>query len=1511
MASSSFPDEETMKNEEGDLQKCLSDLIQGKNTTQSLDFILPVSHQYRKTIGKDAIDALIFYVSSFSQDLENLQKVLSIIKSLIDDDSGDSFSNASYICGKEDSISNIVECFLIPDISTKSQALQIINHLVHLQLDLMQIIFLQNEHFQRVILQIIDDDKLEIQKMFFTFCSTISQNNIEIEKIISLTCLEMLTKCLTSEFPVVPSFLLNIFQINSSFQVLFVESGHINMLLTLLKKRDRNAIDILSILFSSKNSQSYSTYLQDTEVFSLVMDFAISQEILNDRHLFIKMLGDMIRGNESLSSLMSSKLQTIFDNACKFNNQNDREMYACIHFFECYSESMNQELTNFILKISNHIDFHSLFEQNQQKLSLIFRIACICLLSGKDNLSNFFIIHDSECFYTRSISIFSRVTFKMQNLLTFLLMFVSSAIWESKIIAKFTLSKLSSMNRANNQTALYFVTSLSQINTECPIKGISSFILLELLQYLANSKATSANSLKNNVFTYCKQLIALKDWSLFSKFIQKSFESIINGVVNTLTQDEIIKDMTLHEFSKLQQQLDQLNEEYTKTKDKLLKEIEQLKQENDQLINNNHFISNDKLNNNDKLANDDKTKNRDVNNVMNNELLITQKYLDHAYKKIKVLEQVNDQLMKTKTQSDSILSRQIQILKKENQELKLKLQADEEDLSMKRRMESNQIENEKLTKKLESIKQIKKEINSSNEVERLKNELRLSNSKIKEFQDEIEKLKDENLSLSNKESEYLSYRDKLLDAKIQLIALRKENKQLSEKLENIENNISNQQKEELKDQIESGQVDVDENLNQKLVDAKLQIESLKQQISEKDIVNASLKATQISLVNENQIQMNNLKDQLLESNKAIEILNETKTELTAQIDELKIQLNQAFASNQELNTQINEIKNTQFTEKTTTTESEELTEKLKSSQQELDETKIKLNDLQNQINEISTINKSLRKQISEKDLQIMELNSQNESQITETYSNHNVNNELENLKTLLVEKSEIINTKNQELENAYKKIEELQQIHINHESNNILNSQSNNQVSSQINSQPNSPDVQMVKVVRQLAKQKKKNEQLMEQIASVTQILKSKELQVSTLQNQINIFQQLKITESLKDQEIVRLQTQLEEIFAEEEQKENKFNQQNQLLTEKDKQISQLTEEIKKLQMVNQKELDSNGKNNKTNSEPKKEQVIEQNNNQTQTTNESVKNNEIENRSENNDKVSEKMKLKLFEKDQLIENFEAQIAGYKTQVKELESRLLAKDDSPQQNYEIHLKEIEIEKLNDTIFIKDDEIMTLKNEVFYQRKQIADLEKIQSLYDPNLTQTSSNSYETNYDKDMLYQKNREIDKLNLLVSDLQDKISDLTFQLEAEKHNSKVMNKNYISVDDNDIYDNMNSKYSDYNILKQRCELLEKELEQRRQIQLSDIENTQKLKQDMSLVLMKYQKLKNQRNSQTSANQKFVSLKEKYNTLENKHQAALKLIGKLWSRNQTLVYSRGEKLEHFIENNLSPDEYQYF
>ena len=158
---------------------------------------------------------------------------------------------------------------------------------------------------------------------------------------------------------------------------------------------------------------------------------------------------------------------------------------------------------------------------------------------------------------------------------------------------------------------------------------------------------------------------------------------------------------------------------------------------------------------------------------------------------------------------------------------------------------------------------------------------------------------------------------------------------------------------------------------------------------------------------------------------------------------------------------------------------------------------------------------------------------------------------------------------------------------------------------------------------------------------------------------------------------------------------------------------------------------------------------------------------------------------------------------------------------------MQLKLLEIDKLKDVIFMKDTEISSLKNNINKQQKQIEDLEKIQSLYANNYSK-SNISISSDTDP-QISQKDREIAQLKSQIADQKLKINELSMEIKSQ--------------------------------------------------------NMQKLKNELNSYQIKYNYLKENPPKDDTL---YQTLKEEYSQLESKHQVALKLIGKLWARNQTLV-----------------------
>ena len=79
----------------------------------------------------------------------------------------------------------------------------------------------------------------------------------------------------------------------------------------------------------------------------------------------------------------------------------------------------------------------------------------------------------------------------------------------------------------------------------------------------------------------------------------------------------------------------------------------------------------------------------------------------------------NEELSNNKSTEDSKDNPQNDNISKDNQEVTPQPSYDDENEDIRRQMESNQIENERLTKRLEYMKQLNKEIKLSSEIDKL------------------------------------------------------------------------------------------------------------------------------------------------------------------------------------------------------------------------------------------------------------------------------------------------------------------------------------------------------------------------------------------------------------------------------------------------------------------------------------------------------------------------------------------------------------------------------------------------------------------------------------------------------------------------------------------------------------------------------------------------------------------------------------------------------------------------
>lgn len=659
--------------------------------------------------------------------------------------------------------------------------------------------------------------------------------------------------------------------------------------------------------------------------------------------------------------------------------------------------------------------------------------------------------------------------------------------------------------------------------------------------------------------------------------------------------------------------------------------------------------------------------------------------------------------------------------------------------------------------------------------------------RISELEQENDQLKYENQALTMKESEYSVYRDKLLDAKIELLSLRKENKRLTE--------LQNGSHSEIKfDNTEI--VNLDEVESQ-----KQEIAFLKKQIVEKDQQLNSLTSSK-------------LKQDFDEAKNEIEQLKTLNSELSIQIEALKQELDECNHKSNQNSFDENEDLDSKLRGQIFDLSSE--LEKLRNStsaNHELDYARKEILVLQTQISELKNLSQSssfikdrspviaksdnhtsqetiqtLQLQLKEKDLIISNLTVQlhrlgGSNSLDQTLSQDGISSTVDELTTKLGQTETELNSLRSIIT---QKDEELEQFK-NSTNSPVLNRK----------------DPQVISIAKQFAKMQKLKEKFHKENEALKKSEKEKDIQLESLRSQIKIFQQLRVTDTTKDTEILRLQTQLENIHEAEEEKESRFQAQ---ISQKEKEINSLKAEISILKN-NSKDLDQKLKEKRT-------------------------------KHSDNDL------------NQIITEKDAKIAQLKS---ELEAKQAEK-----------INQTRIDQLNK-------EINSLQTTIKEQKARIAKLE---------LNSAKQND-------SLFLDKEKEIQRLNLLVADQLDKIDKLT----AEN----------------------NLKSDDYSQLEQKCKYLQDQHKLTDLNQYQNLYQQQKLESELEEMRYKYEQLNEQIkfNSQDSS----TFLQTQYDQLEEKHQKALKVIGKLWARNQSLIsensgQSTPNQSLNAIDSSMLSDVYQF-
>lgn len=916
-----------------------------------------------------------------------------------------------------------------------------------------------------------------------------------------------------------------------------------------------------------------------------------------------------------------------------------------------------------------------------------------------------------------------------------------------------------------------------------------------------------------------------------------------------------------------EQKVSEIQNEFNEMKEKLTKEITRLKEENQELRN--------------------KIQSSDVANQYMQENQDLKEHLKRSKQLISELSEAEEELKQAKAELARLYNGS-QVVNTDEQIIKLQKEVEENKqtindmLNEKNELmakissyQQNQNSEESIIDK-EQIEQLQKEAEDNkqlaeemlNEKEELTNKL---NEIIQSHNDEIQQLKEANEATENDLVEAME-NNELLQSELtktqDLIKQYENEKHNSNEIEELHTLIENQ-KQEIdkitveKDSIKSQKDNEIEQLNSL-------IENQKQQIIQLN----SLKETEMDehYKKENESLTKQIKELTEQSQNYIKE-NES---LTKQIKKLTEQSQNYIQENESLTKQINELtdKNANIEQLYKNTKNE-----LHNTQNELEEIQQKnqqlmnynLNQtLTNQINELSQNNKQLIQNINEKDAEISNLKE--------------INSKLQNEINEIKQKSEIELQTHQKVVDQYK--DQIQSLKLDNQkvTDELNESIQNSQEINQEEMANHSKEIEKLNQIIQKLKddQISKEKEISHLQEEIDHLKLDKQNEIEKIQNsnqneikklQLEIKQNSLIQE---DESVQQIQLLQDTVKKSEESIENLKITFKQKLAIKEKKIASLEDQLKTAREITQRKDKHISELEKLNTD------IENDGNKRQ----------IQYQQE---QITKDLKISQLQEEN--KDLSLQISNMKDNLSQCEKFSIANNSS------IEL-EIELKNAQATILEKNRLIEEL------QKSQVELAKKCKKeIHQYKLKAEHLENEDLKSKEDQIKRLNKTVDELQskLNLNDFGNELTELSVLLDDEPIESTS-----VQVDTKEklrtVSRKLTSIVSEYKILKSTTELQEEELKQTRINLQRQRENNQKMKENLSKAMLQLQKVKqNEILKKNSFDEDKVTIQrlkddlnralKEHNALQAKHQSALRLIGQLWTRNQSLLQKPSQLFEN--------------
>ena len=497
------------------------DIEANKNVRDAVRDLVPLAREFSWTIGGNGTRALVNCLSIFKNDDEMMATVLKILIEVVHSKSE---SNASGIFADSGSFLNIFECLTHTKLIIRGLSLTLIKNLSQIQPEQLQTMIFDNPDAQELLLTLIEDTNELIESNFLSLIPNLVRNHSELQKSFAFHLFEVLAERVghkhSSQIFVV---LTSLIEGNLQTQRLFVETGHLNRIVTAVKRGDDHAVQFLLTLFSSSDAPSFRNFVKESGLMDPVIEQSVSHR--SNRGMFWRLLGIFVKGNMELSAIVNEKLNLIVTSVIQ--SQEDRE--NGLYLIDCYSVKEASELAKCLCQSLGQLssDILNEFATKQNKVVNLLSCARSCVISNRDTLSLFFmtLVSSDKSFLSHAIEI---VKSGNDLLVIPAIQFLAACVWESETTVEKVVESLS------NEV-------LRMCDTNGPLRGTANFLALEIFLFKTEvsvfssfiqdmKKQTNFVEMTEAVDQYLHSISDASKESLWSVFVRDSLEVIRKSV---------------------------------------------------------------------------------------------------------------------------------------------------------------------------------------------------------------------------------------------------------------------------------------------------------------------------------------------------------------------------------------------------------------------------------------------------------------------------------------------------------------------------------------------------------------------------------------------------------------------------------------------------------------------------------------------------------------------------------------------------------------------------------------------------------------------------------------------------------------------------------------------------------------------------------------------------------------------------------------------------------------------